>query len=415
MRLIAAAVQNVVKPAVLRGLLAWERRESGVAYDFTSEEVKTDPYPTYRTMRTPDPVHRMRTIDAWALTRYRDVEAMLRDHTRFANADRVLVQTISMSLLELDPPAHTRLRLLVSKAFTPRAVARLQGRIQQITDELLDAASGMERFDLVEALAYPLPVTVIAEMLGVRPRDLDLFKRWSNTLALTVNAILTPDEIRAIMQAADEAHAYFETIIEDRRRQPRDDLVSALLAAEEEGDRLTHDEMLAVLLLLLVAGNDTTRNLIGNGMLALLRNPGELRRLREDPGLIVSAVDELLRYDSPIQLDDRTAREDVEIGGKSIRAGKRVVAILGAANRDPEVFDDPDTVDIGRDVKSHHLAFGRGIHYCLGASLAVLEARIAFASLLERFPSIRLAAAPCYRDSAALRGLDHLWIEVERA
>ncbi|MCY4375317.1 MAG: hypothetical protein OXC31_16270, partial [Spirochaetaceae bacterium] len=215
MRLIAAAVQNVVKPAVLRGLLAWERRESGVAYDFTSEEVKTDPYPTYRTMRTLDPVHRMRTIDAWALTRYRDVEAMLRDHTRFANADRVLVQTISMSLLELDPPAHTRLRLLVSKAFTPRAVARLQGRIQQVTDELLDAASGMERFDLVEALAYPLPVTVIAEMLGVRPRDLDLFKRWSNTLALTVNAILTPDEIRAIMQAADEAHAYFETIIED--------------------------------------------------------------------------------------------------------------------------------------------------------------------------------------------------------
>ncbi len=366
-------------------------------------------------MRTLDPVHRMRTIDAWALTRYRDVEAMLRDHTRFANADRVLVQTISMSLLELDPPAHTRLRLLVSKAFTPRAVARLQGRVQQITDELLDAASGMERFDLVEALAYPLPVTVIAEMLGVRPRDLDLFKRWSNTLALTVNAILTPDEIRAIMQAADEAHAYFETIIEDRRRQPRDDLVSALLAAEEEGDRLTHDEMLAVLLLLLVAGNDTTRNLIGNGMLALLRNPGELRRLREDPGLIESAVDELLRYDSPIQLNDRTAREDMEIGGKSIRAGKRVVAFLGAANRDPEVFDDPDNLDIGRDVKSHHLAFGRGIHYCLGASLAVLEARIAFASLLERFPSIRLAAAPCYRDSAALRGLDHLWIEVERA
>ncbi len=414
MHLMAAVVENLIKPAVLRGLLAWERRESGVAYDFTSEEVKTDPYPTYRTLRTLDPVHHMRTIDAWALTRYRDVEAVLRDHARFANADRVLVETISMSLLELDPPAHTRLRLLVSKAFTPRAVAQLHERIQQITDELLDTVAGRERFDLVATLGYPLPVTVIAEMLGVRPRDLHLFKGWSNVLALSVKALLTPDQIRAIKQAADEAYAYFETIIDERRRQPRDDLVSALLAAEEEGDRLTREEMLAVMLLILVAGNETTRNLIGNGMLALLRNPGELRRLREDPALLDSAVEELLRYDSPVQLDDRTVREDVEIGGKSIRAGKRVVAIIGAANRDPEMFDDPETLDIGRGEKSH-LSFGRGIHYCLGAALAVLEARIAFASLLDRFPSIRLAAKPRYRDNVVLRGLDELWIEVERA
>ncbi|MDD9986097.1 MAG: cytochrome P450 [Spirochaetaceae bacterium] len=414
MHLMAAVVENLIKPTVLRGLLAWERRESGVAYDFISEEARTDPYPTYRRLRTLDPVHRMRTIDAWALTRYRDVEAVLRDHARFANADRVFVETISMSLLELDPPEHTRLRLLVSKAFTPRAVARLHGRIQRITDELLDAVAGVERFDLVAALGYPLPVTVIAEMLGVRPRDLDLFKGWSNVLALSVNAILTTEEVRAIKQAADEAYAYFETIIDERRRQPREDLVSALLAAEEEGDRLTREEMLAVMLLILVAGNETTRNLIGNGMLALLRNPGELRRLREDPGLLDSAVEELLRYDSPVQLDDRTVREDVEIGGKSIRAGKRVVAIIGAANRDPEVFDDPETLDIGRGEKSH-LSFGRGIHYCLGAALAVLEARIAFASLLDRFPSIRLAAEPRYRDNVVLRGLDELWIEVERA
>ena len=272
----------------------------------------------------------------------------------------------------------------------------------------------MQRFDLVAALGYPLPVTVIAEMLGVRPRDLELFKGWSNVLALSVNAILTAEQVRAIKQAADEAYAYFETIIDERRRQPREDLVSALLAAEEEGDRLTRDEMLAVMLLILVAGNETTRNLIGNGMLALLRNPGELRRLREDPGLLDSAVEELLRYDSPVQLDDRTVREDVEIGGRSIRAGKRVVAIIGAANRDPEVFDDPDTLDIGRGEKSH-LAFGRGIHYCLGAALAVLEARVAFASLLDRFPSIRLAAEPRYRDNVVLRGLDELLIEVERA
>ena len=289
----------------------------------------------------------------------------------------------------------------------------LHGRIQQITGELLDAVAGMDRFDLVAALGYPLPVTVIAEMLGVRPRDLDLFKGWSNTLALSVNALLTADQIRAIREAADEACAYFETIIDERRRQPREDLVTALLAAEEEGDRLTHDEMLSVMLLILVAGNETTRNLLGNGMLALLRNPDQLLRLRDEPSLLDSAVDELLRYDSPVQLDDRAVRVNVEIGGKSIRAGQRVVAMIGAANRDPEMFDDPETLDIGRHAKSH-LSFGRGIHYCLGAALAVLEARIAFASLLDRFPSIRLAAEPRYRDGVVLRGLDQLWIEVER-
>ena len=260
-------------------------------------------------------------------------------------------------------------------------------------------------------LAYPLPVIVIAEMLGVRPRDMDQFEHWSHALALSVDPLLGRDQIPKIKRAEAEAFAYFETIIEARRRQPQEDLVSALLAAEDEGDRLTHEELLSVMLLILVAGNETTRNLIGNGMLALLRYPTQLQRLRDDPDLLESAVDELLRYDSPVQLDGRCAREDVVIGGKRISAGEVVLSLIGAANRDPRKFYQPETLDIGRRDKSH-LSFGRGIHYCLGAALAVLEARIAFASLLARFSSIRLAAEPRHREGVVLRGVEHLWIEV---
>ena len=411
MGLITKVVERLVLPVVVRTRLARERRESGVAYDFTSAAVKADPYATYRRLRSTDPVHRMRVIDGWALTRYRDVEAVLRDHKRFANAGRILVETVPLSLLDLDPPEHTRLRLLVSKAFTPRAVTMLRTRVQETTDRLLDAVAGKDRFDLIAALGYPLPITIIAEMLGVRPRDMDRFEEWSHALALSVDPMLGRNEIQAIKRAEQEAFAYFETIIDERRRQPRDDLVSGLLAAEEEGDRLTHQELLSVMLLILVAGNETTRNLIGNGMLALLKHPAQLQRLRDQRDLLDSAVDELLRYDSPVQLNGRSVREDVEIGGKRIRAGEVVLSLIGAANRDPEMFDDPETLDVGRRQKSH-LSFGRGIHYCLGASLAMLEARIAFASLLDRFGSIRLAAEPRHRDGVVLRGVEQLWIEV---
>ena len=414
MRVLSKVANRLIKPVAMRGLLAWERHESGVAYDPTSAEVRTDPYATYRRLRSTDPVHRMRLIDAWALTRYRDVEAVLRDHRRFGNADRIFVETIPLSLLDIDPPAHTRLRLLVSKAFTPRAVARLSARVQEITAELLERVAGQDRFDLIAALGYPLPVTMIAEMLGVRAGDQDRFEEWSNVLALSVDPILGGDQVEHINQAADDAYAYFETIIEERRRAPQEDLVSALLDAEEEGDRLSHEEMLAVMLLILVAGNETTRNLIGNGMLALLRNPDQLRRLRDHPDLLDAAVDEMLRYDSPVQINGRYVREDVEIGGKRIRAGQRVLTMIGAANRDPEIFDDPETMDICRRQKGH-LSFGRGIHYCLGAALAVLEARTAFAGLLDRFSAIRLAEEPRHREGIVLRGVEHLWIEVERA
>ena len=331
-----------LKSTVARLLVAWERRESGVAYDLLSPRLREDPYPIYyREMRSKDPVHRMRLVKAWALTRYEDVERVLRDDKRFCSSDRVLVKTIPLSLLDMDPPEHTRVRALVSKAFTPKAVRQLRGRVQEIADRLLDEVAGQRRFDVVGALGYPLPVTVIAEMLGVRSEDMGVFETWSNTLALAVDPILGGKQVHAIRQAAEQVSAYFEGIIAERRSEPRDDLVTALLAAEEAGDRLTHEEMLSVMRLILVAGNETTRNLIGNGVLALLRNPAQLQRLREDRGLLDSAVDELLRYDSPVQLDGRAAREDVEVGGTHIRAGDVVISVLGAANRDPEAFDDP--------------------------------------------------------------------------
>ena len=409
-------VIEVIKPIAKQALLTWERLESGVVFDLTSEEVLANPYPTYQRLRERDPVHRMRLVDAWVLTRYDDVQAVLQDHRRFSNqeagaGDREY--TKDRSMLDLDPPDHTRLRSLVSKAFTPRSVAALGPRIEKIVEELLDEVEGEDRFDLIDSFAFPLPIIVIAEMLGVPAEDLDRFKDWSNDIVLSLEPILTREQRDRFRRSEQELYEYFEGIIAKRRQDPQDDLVSALIAAEEEGDRLSHGELLATLLLLLVAGNETTRNLIGNGMLALLRNPDALQRLWGQRDLIEPAIDELLRYDSPVQLDGRTALEDVEIGGKLVRSGQQVVCVVGAANRDPAAFSDPDRLDIGRQEKSH-ISFGRGIHYCLGASLATLEGRIAFEGLLERFSSIRLAAEPQQRKQVVLRGVEDLIVDVER-
>lgn len=405
-------VRNVVKPVVKRILLAWERMESGVSYDLTSSAFIEDPYRTYEQLRRKDPVHRMRLIEAWALTRYEDVQDVLIDHKRFTNAERNYDYMQYRTFLDLDPPDHTRLRGLVSKAFTPRAVRELGPRIQGLVDELLDAVAGKSRIDLISDFAFPLPVIVIAEMLGVPAEDRARFREWSDDIALSVNPLLNSKQIERVQQATEELFDYFEGIIEQRRQAPQNDMISALLAAEEEGDRLTHEELLSTLMLLLVAGNETTRNLIGNGMLALLKNPAQLQRLRDRPELLDSAINELLRYDSPVQIDSRNAIDDVKIGGKRIAAGQRILAIVGAANRDPQVFANPDELDIGRDEVSH-LSFGRGIHYCLGSPLAILEGRMAFTSLLERFSSIRLASDPVFKDQIVLRGVEALWVEVE--
>ena len=404
--------RRVVQPVAGRALLGWERLESGVAYHPGSPEAIADPYPLYGELRRKDSVHWMRLIDAWALTRYKDIDRVLRDHNTFSSAVKTRVQrrTGLDSMLETDPPDHTRLRSLVSQAFTPRAIEGLRPRVERIAEDLVEAAANGDRLDLMASIAHPLPVIVIAEMLGVPPEDMTRFERWSNDIALNIEPTLDDEEIERVRNAAEELTEYFEGIILLRRSDPRDDIISALLAAEEEGDKLTHEELMRTLILLLVAGNETTRNLIGNGVLALLSNPDQFKLLRENPSLMGSAVKELLRYDSPVQLDGRWATVDVELGGKSISAGQPVIAVIGAANRDPDVFENPDRLDIRRSGASH-LSFGRGIHYCLGAPLAEMEGRIALATVMRKFPTIRLAAEPVRRRQTVLRGLKHLWVE----
>ena len=412
MAIVPRSVKRALKPVLSPALLAWERMESGVSYDPTSAGILSDPYDTYDRLRTRDPVHRMRLINGWVLTRYEDVDAVLRDHRRFSKDDGV--EDEYRSMLHHDPPDHTRLRSLVSKAFTPRAVRELHPRVERIVDDLLNELEGKDRFDLIESLAFPMPVTVIAEMLGVPAQDMDRFENWSNDISLTIEPSLRDDQIRRVERATEELYEYFEGIIEERRREPQDDMITALLNVEDEGDRLTHEELLGTLVLLLVAGNETTRNLIGNGMRALLKNPEQLRKLRDNPDMLDSAIDELLRYDSPVQLDGRLVHDDVEIAGHRILAGQRVLCAIGAANRDPSVFSEPDKLDIGRDEKSN-IAFGRGIHHCLGAPLAMLEARAAFSALLGRFSHIELVSEPVYREQVVLRGVKELWVEVERS
>lgn len=409
----AESVTRLVTPAAKHVLLTWERLESGISFDLTSRKVRADPYEVYERLRSENPIHRMRLINAWALTGYDDALAILQDHRRFSSGENKLEYAPYRTMLDLDPPDHTRLRSLVSKAFTPRAVAALGPRIQEIVDELLDELAGRDSFDLIGDFAFPLPVIVIAEMLGIPAEDRDKFNVWSNDIALAVEPILSGEEIVRVERASDEIIEYFEGIIEQRRIDPRDDMLSALLAAEEEGDRLSHDELLGTLMLLLVAGNETTRSLIGNGMLALLKNPEQLQRLRDSPDLLDTSIDEMLRYDSPVQFIIRVVMEDVEFKGKQFRAGQKVIILVGAANRDPTVFADPGALDIGREEKSH-ISFGRGIHYCLGSPLALLEARVAFANLVERFSSIELVEEPEFRDQIVLRGVESLWIRVER-
>ena len=394
----------------MRVLLARERLESGVDYNPLSSELRANPLPQYEKLRRKDPVHRMRISDGWILTRYEDIDMVLRDHRRFGNQGRDFGYLPYTSMLDLDSPEHTKVRGLVAHGFTLKAVNSLEQRIVNMVDELLDEVAGKPRFDLIQDIAFPLPIIVIAELLGVPSEDRDQFRKWSEVVALDVDPLLDNQQIRDLQRTVGELFDYLEAIAEDRRRRPQDDLVTALVNAEEDGERLSREDLLINIVLVLVAGNETTRNLIGNGTLALLRNPDQLERLRDDSSLLDSAIDEMLRYDSPVQLDSRIARESVEIGGKRIEPGQRVLCALGSANHDPEVFPDPERFDVGRAPRNH-LSFGRGIHYCLGAPLAKLEARVAFAGLLSRFDSFRLVEEPRYRDQITLRGLEELWLE----
>jgi len=381
-------------------------------------EFIADPYPMYHRLRTEDPVHHS-ALGFWVLTRYEDVVTALRDPRLAKEAIAPFVAArfgaplpaMGLSMLDRDPPDHTRLRGLVSKAFTPRVVEGLRPRIQEIVDGLLAGVAARGSMDLIEEFAYPIPVAVICEMLGVPIEDHERFKGWSIDIARGLDLIwLGPDsDVGRRSVAARQALAeYFRGLIAQRRAAPRNDLLSGLIAAEEAGDKLNEMELLATCILLLIAGHETTVNLIGNGMLALLRHRDQLERLQRDPGLIASAVEELLRFDGPVQRTARIPSEDVTIGGHTIAKGEMVMPFIGAADRDPAQFPDPDRLDIGRS-DNRHIAFGWGIHFCLGAPLARIEGQIAINSLLRRLPKVSLATdEPEYRSSLTLRGLKAL-------
>jgi cytochrome P450 len=381
---------------------------------------RIDPYAVYRRLLAEDPVHET-PFGARVFSRYDDCVAILRDHKRwssdFRNAEFLPIESIENDMLGearpflfLDPPDHTRLRSLVSKAFTPRVVETLRPRIQEIVDGLLDAAADKGSLEVIEDLAYPLPVVVICELMGVPADDHAEFRQWSRELAraLDPEPFIAPEVMERRRKAINWFDEFFRALIAERRRQPRDDLLSALIEAEEQGDRLTEAELLSTARLILIAGHETTVNLVGNGTLALLRHPQQLRQLRDDPSLARSATEEVLRYDPPVQYTGRIALEEVEVGGAGFRRGQQAVTLIGAANRDPRQFEDPETFDITRG-DDRHLAFGFGIHYCLGAPLARVEGEIALSTLVRRFDGLELLVDELqYKENIVLRGLASL-------
>ena len=424
-------LRPVIQFAAVKFLLSRELVADGASFDPFDKRYLSDPYPLYRKLREKDPIHRSKLFDGVIMTRFEDVSAVLRD-ARFSADDRngpnfkverekainagVLTQEEAdreQSMLRLDPPDHTRLRSLVNRAFTPRAVESLRSRVEAIVDELLEGVEEKGGMEVIRDLAAPLPVIVIAEMLGIPTQDREQFKEWSDVIASTLGFNQDFTAARKAQFAGRELRKYLEGVADERRREPREDLLSALLVAEQEGEKLSLEEVYATVELLLIAGNETTTNLIGNGLLALLRNPEQLQALREEPELMQSAAEELLRYDSPVQATSRIALEDMEFHGEHINKGAQIMLFFGAANRDPAQFTEPEALNVRRE-ETRHLAFGHGIHFCLGSPLARLEAPIALNALLHRFPEVRLSrsAKPLWGDNFILHGLTKLSVSV---
>lgn len=393
--------------------------------NIASPEFKANPYPFFACLRAEDPVHPVTLADkrtAWLVSRYDDAVAVLKDERIVKNRWSAMTPAqvakmpwipkpfmpLMRNILDLDPPDHTRLRALVHKAFTPRLVDAMRNRVQALTDELLDAAFRRNQADLIREFALPLPTTIIAQMLGVAPGDQHKFHRWSS-------ALLTLDQSQwGMLRGLPHVMAFMRFIrklVRARRMNPQDDLTTALVQAEEAGDQLSEDELLAMIFLLLIAGHETTVNLIGNGTLALLQHPDQLEKLRSDPELIKSGVEELLRFESPLYTaTERFTSEDITIAGVKIPRGELVLAAIASANRDDRAFQNPDSLDLARQ-DNKHLSFGLGIHYCLGAPLARMEGQIAIATLLRRSRELRLAVPPSalhWRRGLVLRGLEAL-------
>jgi pimeloyl-[acyl-carrier protein] synthase len=387
-------------------------------YQLLDPEVLANPYPLYHRLRADDPVHWDPFLHAWVVTRYADVVRVLHDFS----ADRTpgpekltamglsglnpIAQVMVKQMLFMDAPAHTRLRALAASAFTPHRVEVLRTHIQEIADGLLDAIEAKGSMDLIADFAAPLPAIVTAEMLGVPVKDSEQLKAWSADFAeMLGNFQHNPDRVPRVLRSLEDMTAYFRAAIAEQSTRPQEGLIHSLATAEIQGDRLSEEEVIANCIVTMVGGQETTTNLIGNGMLSLLRNPEQLAKLRADLSLIPSAVEELLRYESPSQHTARLAPEDTELGGKQIRKRQAVIAVMAAGNRDPERFPDPDRLDITR-TDNRHLAFGWAAHFCFGAPLARIEGQIAFATILRRMPFLALEPGPLvWRANLGLRGL----------
>lgn len=384
-------------------------------------EGRSDPYARYARLRALAPVHRS-TFGIWALTRYDDCQHVLRHPTvgkDFSGAvsslglsdqqqaEQAAFRSDQSNMLMADPPDHTRLRGLAARAFTPRTVDRLRPRIVAMVEELIDAF-GAGEVDVMQAMAFPLPVTVIGEMLGVPAEDRAQLRPLVRAVTAALELVVTAEDWSAAIAANTTLERYFAELVAERRARPRDDLLTQLIQAEDEGDQLTEQELISTSILLFAAGFETTTNLIGNALLSLVRHPDQLDRLRSDRSLVRTAVEEVLRYDSPVQIAVRTAYEELELDGQRIESGSTVVALLGAANRDPARFTDPERFDVGR-AEGSPLSFGTGIHFCLGAALARMEGQIVLDRLVDRFGAIELVGEqPRHRDSLTLRGLSEL-------
>jgi len=394
--------------------------------NIVTPQFKANPFPFLATLRANQPVYRTSLPDkvktpVWLITRYEDVNALLKDERFPKNRRSALTpeqisklpwvppmfRPLERNMLDLDEPDHTRLRALVHKAFTPRLVERMRERVQTLADELLEAVARRGEMDLINDYALPLPMTIITEILGVPAGDRHKFHKWSKAVV----ALSSPNPTVRVIPSVWMFIRYLRRFFKVRRRDPQDDLASALIQAEEDGDKLSEDELLAMVFLLLIAGHETTVNLIGSGTLALLEHPDRMEKLRREPSLIKSAVEELLRYTAPVFMStERYAREDVTLHGVTIPRGEMTLGVIGSANRDETVFENPNALNITRE-PNRHLSFGQGIHFCLGAPLARMEAQIAVNTLLSRMPDLRLKVSPNslrWRPSMVLRGLDSL-------
>ena len=388
----------------------------------TGRPAAQDPYPRYDQLRSEDPVHWNDGAQVWVLTRYQDVLDAMRDPRLSSTGITALTQkvggvegipdleqTFLGMMLFADPPDHTRLRSLANKAFTPRVLERMRSQIQDAADRLLDDIQERGSMEVVSELAYPLPAMVITEVLGVAGGDPATFKKMSSDLATFAGDIRQAEEnVGPIIESMAELKEYLRDAAAQRRTEPKDDLLSALVAAEDQGDSFSEDELYSMCAMLIFAGHETTTNLIGNGILTLLQHPSELERLRQDPSLLESAVEEVIRYTGPVQAISRMVLEDLQIGDKQIAKGERISMNIASANRDPAQFSDPYRFDIQRN-EGRHLGFGFGIHFCLGAALARMEAQAVIGSVVRRMPELRLEEPGIeWRNSPVLRGLKTL-------